>query len=121
MTRAEFNIAIAEKVMGWEAKESKICPGEILKRDAETGCYVRTYDFTRDHNAAALVLEQVSRLPAPEVFQVTLANAIGPDWRRKDTDGVTVIMSLLTATPEQIARAAFWAVTGKELEAIDAI
>lgn len=118
MTRLRFNRAIARRVMGWttELDSSSYNPTGYTYNEA--GDVILGRDFTRDHNAAALVRERVAELGWTRTFidalvKVTEINWVFPMAGYRDS------WTLLTATPEQTARAAYLAVTGEELEAID--
>lgn len=115
MKRQDFNLTIAREVMGWETKPSKFLNiGYRYRFDSQD--WEIGPDFTRDHNAAALVRERVAELERIPDFIDALTAIVGSDWQMVGA-GYTDMWDLLSATTEQTARAAYRAITGKELEA----
>lgn len=118
LTKQAFNVLVAEKVMGWETLLQPLAmdPSGYCRwvPGSEGNRYFDGVDFLADHNAAALVRERVVELGVQENFMDRMADYFRPGWG-KDVGGGEVIMALLTATPEQTARAAYFAVTGEEL------
>jgi hypothetical protein len=120
MTKQQFNIAVAERVMGWE---TRIVPtvqsssGYLYDSD-DSHIYCPGPDFADDHNAAALVRARVAELEGGKPFIEALVDATQGAWR-EDSIGFVSVWFLLRATPAQTARAAYVAVTGEELEAVD--
>lgn len=119
MTRLDFNLAIAREVMGWEIRLRlnttwTAWTGYQWWRESSE---IRTVgpDFTRDHNAAAMVRERVGALGLEK--QMSFVSFMRPqvNWNLTHRD----VFRMLSATPEQTARAAYLAVTGKELEVVD--
>lgn len=117
MTRLDFNLTIAREVMGWETPTSHEHAENgyqyVLDRLWQDGP-----DFTSDHNAAALVRERMAKFRRIPEFIDALTAIVGSDWQMVGA-GYTDMWDLLSATPEQTARAAYRAVTGKELEVVD--
>lgn len=111
----EFNIAIAERVMGWDETVIRVS-GYDYKADNQW--WRAGPDFIGDHNAAALVRERIVELKKEKLFLDCLAQITGIDWMLEGF-GYEDMMGMLQATPEQTASAAYLAVTGEELEAID--
>lgn len=98
MKRMAFNRTIAERVMGWTGPEHNwrlhVFPANC---------------FDSDHNAAALVRERVRELGLNGSFLRVLDSLFS----------YPTLWSVVNATPEQTSRAAYLAVTGEKLEAID--
>jgi hypothetical protein len=121
MKKKDFNVAIAERVMGWDTKPSTMA-GEVgyRYRISVDGVdyWERGYDFATDHNAAALVRARVREFRRISEFIDALTAVVGSDWQMVGA-GYTDMWDLLSATPAQTARAAYLAVTGEELEAVD--
>jgi hypothetical protein len=117
MTKQQFNIAVAERVMGWERP--------TLHEHADhgyqyifKGLWCDGPDFTTDHAAAALVRARVAELGKTKEYIDALNVTTGVDWQLP-LAGYRDIWTLLSATPAQTALAAYVAVTGEELEACD--
>lgn len=118
MKRMAFDRAIAERVMGRKLngyKSDKYPFGAMLFN----GKWVPIPDFSRDHNAAAMVRERVEELGAYRPFLNHLADCVNAHWLSDYQFSPIDVWAYLRATPEQTARAAYLAVTGQELEAID--
>lgn len=124
MTKQQFNIAVAERVMGWTTYPDNDDPFNEGQY-----CYdvpdalVDGPDFTTDYNAAAMVRGRVGELDYHQ--RVMFANAIvsmanGGTWMGyQSLDDCDDFIRAISATPAQTARAAYLAVTGEELEAVD--
>ena len=118
MTKQQFNIEIAERVMGWE---TRIVPtvqsssGYLYDAD-DSHIYGPGPDFATDHNAAALVRARVVELGKVGMFilhltqSVVIAAGLSSGWTYDK------VFALVDATPAQTARAAFYAVTGENLK-----
>lgn len=125
MNKQQFNIAVAEQVMGWETKPSTMA--------GEVGYRYRVYidgneywewgvDFHADHNAAAMVRSRVAELEAGTQanFTMEVLAMIRRDTNLPEEITRFELWQIQQATPEQTARAAYLAVTGRgELEAVD--
>lgn len=122
MTKQDFNIAIAEKVMGWKATPDDDDPfnNSGFTHHTEDGL-VDGPDFHGDHNAAALVRARVAELPAGTQanFVMSLLVSVQQDMNLPEEITWYHLWLVSQATPEQTARAAYMAVTGEELEAVD--
>ena len=118
MKRQDFNLTIAREVMGWETALDESSYNDTGYTYTEAGDVILGRDFTRDHNAAALVRERVAELERIPDFVNALSAIVGSTWYLAES-GYTDVWDLLSATPEQTARAAYRAVTGKELEVVD--
>lgn len=119
MSRLDFNRAIAKRVMGWTTELDSSSYNSTGYTYSEAGDVILGRDFTRDHNAAALVRERVRGLGEYRPFLNHLADYVGTYWPGDVEFSETDVWAYLRATPEQTARAAYAAVTGEELEAID--
>lgn len=119
MTRLDFNMAISRNVMGWETALDESSYSDTGYTYTEAGDVILGRDFTRDHNAAAMVRERISELgDRTQKFWLhhllALVDARG-SWNATWLDAWKIV----SANPEQTARAAYLAITGEELEAID--
>ena len=116
MKRLDFNLTIAREVMGWSVIPDDDDPFNQsgYTQYTEDGLCDGP-DFTSDHNAAALVRERVAKFRRIPEFVDALTAIAGSDWQMVGA-GYTDMWDLLSATPEQTARAAYRAITGKELE-----
>lgn len=118
MNPLDFNMIIAREVMGWETALDESSYNDTGYTYTEAGDVILGRDFTRDHNAAALVRERLAKFRRIPEFIDALTAIVGSDWQMVGA-GYTDMWDLLSATPEQTARAAYRAVTGKELEVVD--
>lgn len=125
MTKQQFNRAVAERAMGHETYPDNDDPSNASKYCYYTpdGLLVDGLDFATDHNAAAMVRGRVGELDYHQ--RVMFANAIvsmanGGTWMGyQSLDDCDDFIRAISATPAQTARAAYLAVTGEELEAVD--
>jgi hypothetical protein len=123
MTKQQFNREIAERVMGWTTYPDDDDPFNIgeYRYDTPDGLLVEGPDFTTDHNAAAMLRERIDDLN--KTFDFVRALTWDTDaWCRKRFPVIASYkrtFNMLSATPAQTACAAYRAVTGEELEAVD--
>jgi hypothetical protein len=120
MTKQQFNIEIAERVMGWETlivPTAESSSGYLYDSGAMRG-YIYGPDFTTDHNAAALVRARVAELGKATRFIDELYLIAFPSGTMI-TGTYAEVTAIMNATPAQTARAAYVAVTGERLEACD--
>lgn len=120
MTKQQFNRAVAERVMGWTTYPDNDDPSNASKYCYYTpdGLLVDGLDFATDHNAAAMLRVRVGEFRRISEFIDALTAVVGSDWQMVGA-GYTDMWDLLSATPAQTARAAYLAVTGEALEAVD--
>lgn len=120
-------MAVAERVMGWKTRivpTVQFISGYVYDSD-DSRIYGSGPDFHADHNAAAMVRARVGELEAQRGFILALAiAAVGRHGYVPYNDGswefwTEALIKLLSASPEQIARAAYAAVTKESLEAVD--
>lgn len=119
MTKQQFNRAVAERVMGWTTYPDNDDPFNEGQY-----CYdvpdalVDGPDFTTDYNAAAMVRGRVVELGKFTRFIDELYLIVFPS-ATIITGTYAEVTAIMNATPAQTARAAYMAITGEELEAVD--